>query len=96
MPQQRFSLYVPARGLKTNRVTQPLPKQSVFPLNTPMTVEERALVSFATRAPQQQLEDLAKWQNEPLAPLEVAPVRIEPLSIDDSTKAGEGANDYVD
>ncbi len=59
-----------------------LPKQERFPLPTPLTNEERALIAWATRAPDEArkaFEDLRKRAEEPL---EIKPIEIRPLDND--------------
>lgn len=55
-----------------------LPKLPEFPAATPLSSEERALLAFVTRHPE---EARAALQQAPSSELE--PIRIEPLQIDD-------------
>jgi len=95
-PHQEFSLFIPVRRAKPNPVNQRLPKQSLFPASVPLTREERALVRFAMHAPQGRLDELSKWQNQPLTPISIEPVQVEPVTIDELPKPGEGVNDDVE
>lgn len=57
-----------------------LPKKDRFPMDSPLTSEERALMTWSTRAPEQMRQVLASLQaqrNE--QPVTVEPIRIEPL-----------------
>ncbi|HZS55475.1 MAG TPA: hypothetical protein VFA65_13835, partial [Bryobacteraceae bacterium] len=45
-----------------------LPKQADFPTRTPMTVEEKALVSFVTRSPETAAKLFSEWQHNATEP----------------------------
>ena len=65
------------------KVARALPKQDIFPMPTPLTVEERALLAFVRRNPDgaaRAFEDMAKWAD---SPIEIKPIAIEPLSSGD-------------
>jgi hypothetical protein len=51
----------------------PLPKQDVFPSVTPLTREERALVAWASKAPE-------LFEKPSMAPIEIPEIKIEPLN----------------
>ncbi len=60
-----------------------LPKKERFPMDSPLTSEERALVRWSTRAPEQMSQFLASLQEQRTEqPVSVEPIRIEPLPSD--------------
>ncbi len=60
-----------------------LPKKDRFPSDAPLTSEERALLTWSTRAPKQMRELLASLKDERTdRPVTVEPIRIEPLPSD--------------
>jgi hypothetical protein len=65
----------------------PPPKLDVFPTPTPLSAEERALVTVADTAPPSQREALIESQEKPDAPLSIAALNIPPLAA-----PGEGKN----
>jgi hypothetical protein len=82
LPQQRFSLTAPAgRGKRR-------PKQSDFPVRTPMTPEEKALLRLATYS-KGAFSDLDKVAE----PIQIAPVEVEPVLIDDSNEQKRSVGD---
>lgn len=58
----------------------PLPKLDVFPTPTPLSPEERALVTVAETGPPSQREALIKSQQHSDAPLSIAELNIPPLA----------------
>lgn len=57
-----------------------LPKQEVFPMPTPLTPQEQALVALATRNPGNVSQSVSKAEKQPVAPLEIAAIQIKPLN----------------
>jgi hypothetical protein len=60
-----------------------LPRQEVFPTPTPLTPQEQALASLATRNPGNVSQSVAEAQKQPVEPLEIAAIRIKPLNPPD-------------
>ena len=60
------------------------PKLDVFPLPQPLTAEEQALYTFATRVPEQQRQAILAAQRNDDAPLNVAAIKIQPLEMPDT------------
>lgn len=58
----------------------PLPKLDVFPTPSPLSPEERALVTVAETGPPSQREALIESQQHPDAPLSIAALNIPPLA----------------
>jgi hypothetical protein len=94
LPQQRFSLppAFPQVSIKKAAGTV-LPKRTQFLGTAPMTAEETALVSLVTQAPKEAVQQLSNWTQQPIVPIAVEPVRVEPLKTDEPT---EGAKRYVE
>jgi hypothetical protein len=61
----------------------PLPKLDVFPTPQPLTPQEQALVTYATRASSPQLQALVAAQKEVGKPLNIAAINIPPLESPD-------------
>jgi hypothetical protein len=60
-----------------------LPKQEIFPTPTPLTPQEQALAALATRNPGDISQSVAKAEQQPIEPLEIAAIRIKPLNPPD-------------
>jgi hypothetical protein len=82
--------FVPVANVQQRKTTRAfrtqLPKEEEFPGRTPLTPEEKALLSFVSRAPDQAVKALAPSQQDAATPLAIAPIQIEPLSINDRTE----------
>jgi hypothetical protein len=57
----------------------PLPKRGVFPLPTPLSAEERALVDLVTRFPDQAREVSIEADQRSMQPIEILRIEIPPL-----------------
>jgi hypothetical protein len=73
---------VPA-GRNLSRGVKTLPKLDVFPSPQPLSPEEKALVSFAARAPEPVRQALIDAQTQADAPLNIAAIEIQPLDPPD-------------
>jgi hypothetical protein len=69
-----------------------LPKQEVFPAPTPLTPQEQALAALATRNPGNISQAVAEAQKQPIEPLEIAAIQIQPLNPPDINPPDKGQN----
>lgn len=81
-----------ARVSRRKIVARALPKQPIFPMPTPMTAEERALVAFVQQHPKEAKEQFAALEKEMRDPvrieaLEVPPIEIKQLQENDDAKS---------
>jgi hypothetical protein len=68
------------RAVNRPAVTRsPLPKRGVFPLPTPLSAEERALVDLVTRFPDQAREVSIEADQRSMQPIEILRIEIPPL-----------------
>ncbi|MCC6587887.1 MAG: hypothetical protein IT168_14430 [Bryobacterales bacterium] len=90
-PQQTAKATEPARSPAPSAVNvrpkvsgkSVLPKKDRFPADSPLTREERALLKWSTRAPEQMRQVLASIEEERAGqPVSIEPIRIEPLPSD--------------
>jgi len=77
----------PRRVEKVSRVKRlvrqkPLPKLEQFPAPSPLTAEERALVAFVQRDPNEAERIFSDLQKRTDDPIEIQPIQIEPLQDD--------------
>ena len=63
---------------------QPLPRLEVFPMPTPLTSEEQALVALANRNLGDNTQPFARNQTQPVEPLRIAVIQIPPLNPPDN------------
>jgi hypothetical protein len=57
-----------------------LPKQEIFPTPTPLTPQEQALADLANRNPGSVSQSVSKAEKQPVEPLEIAAIQIQPLN----------------
>jgi hypothetical protein len=87
-PPARAATIETAKPFRANpRITRraKLPKEAQFPIRTPLTREERALMAFVRNAP----EDAQQAFGETL-PAEIEPLRIEEIQLQ-PLQTGDGA-----
>jgi hypothetical protein len=65
-----------------------LPKLEMFPTPHPLSSEERALVEFVNKHPQE-VQQLADAEGQSLEPIQIAAIHIEPLTMDGPQPEGE-------
>ena len=58
-----------------------MPRQEVFPTPRPLSPEERALVGFATHAPEAERESFVAAQKQAAEPITIAGIHIVPIQI---------------
>ncbi|MGC2662321.1 MAG: hypothetical protein WA324_30525 [Bryobacteraceae bacterium] len=61
------------------RLIQRLPKREQFPTPEPLTRDERALLSFVQQDPKEAVAAFSAMQRQTDTPLEIQPLKIEPL-----------------
>lgn len=79
IPQSARARRVGTPRAATAATVQAMPKREVFPTPQPFTPQERALVTYAAHAPEQERRSLIETQKEMDAPLSIAAIHIEPL-----------------
>jgi hypothetical protein len=57
------------------------PKREVFPMPQPLSAEERALVEFATQAPEAERKAFVEAQKQSNEPIQMANIQIEAIHI---------------
>lgn len=65
----------------TTALAARLPRQEIFPTPRPLSPAERALVTFATRAPVTTRDSFVAAQQQADAPIAIADLRIAPIQI---------------
>jgi hypothetical protein len=58
------------------------PRQPQFPAPAPVTVEERALLAFVRRSPEEARQVLAESKLQSLEPIRIEEIEIQPLPSD--------------
>jgi hypothetical protein len=61
-------------------------KQAEFPIRTPLTQQERALVAFVRSAPNDALQAFGEMPQTKIEPLRIEEIRLQPLQISDGAK----------
>jgi hypothetical protein len=73
--------------LNIRNVPKAVPRQAVFPVATPLTSEERAMVAFVNHALWEDVNALIEASERPSAPLQVEDIVIAPLQSDDGNRS---------
>ncbi|MBB6145378.1 hypothetical protein HNQ77_003336 [Silvibacterium bohemicum] len=69
-----------------------LPKQEVFPTPAPLSKDEQALVAFVDRSPGKVAQAVAQSQQQPVEPIDIAAIRIQPIDTSLNAASGNGGN----
>ena len=86
VPAPEIQRAVRVRRVVRARRARALPKLEQFPAPSPMTAEERALVAFVVRDPEEALQTFSELQTQTYEPIKIQPIRIAPLEEMKSSK----------
>ena len=76
----------PLRRQPGNTRRASVPKQAEFPVPTPLTRQERALVAFVSSAPDEALQTFGQPRPPEIEPLWIDEIELPPLQIGDGAK----------
>lgn len=79
--RQKFVHHERTENAVEKSVAARLPKQAMFPMQRPLSPEERALAEFAVQACETERESLIETQEQIEKPIQLARIRIDRLSI---------------